>query len=108
MAEGQGFQAPATGPQHMPGHPGTLPGQSRVLELLSSPAAAAQTRLPGTEKNLSFFLSFFIFFSFIFISWRLITLQKPSFFVSKSGVWMAQDRWGLGCGEKRSIWIMGL
>lgn len=56
---------------------------ARVLELLSSPAAAAETRLPGTEMN-------------------------PSFFVSKFGVWMAQDGWGLGCGAKRSIWIMGL
>ena len=28
VAEGRGFQAPATGPQHLPGHPETLPGQS--------------------------------------------------------------------------------
>lgn len=43
--------------------------------LLISPAAATQTRLSGPEMN-------------------------PSLFVSKSGVWMAQDRWGLDCGKR--------
>ena len=33
--------------------------------------------------------------------------MNPGLFVSRSGVWMAQDRWGLGCGEKRSIWVKG-